>query len=119
MKSPKRKPKNRWKKAVAKDDDLKISKARRFAGCRRPARDLQHVVVMEFDQQEDYEKALKFYPFNSRSEQSRYHELPFWRLGVSVAHKFWEHRFAPVEMKQRGPSMLVSEAIIQKNCRNT
>ena len=108
----KKKAQKSLEKAVAKDDDLKISKARRSLDVADQLRDLQHVVVMEFDQQEDYEKALKFYPFNSRSEQSRYHELPFWRLGVSVAHKFWEHRFAPVEMKQRGPSMLVSEAII-------
>ncbi len=108
----KEKAQNYFEKAVGKNDDLKISKARRDLDLAEKLRDLEHVVVMEFDTQADYEKALKFAFFNSRSEQSRYREIPFWRLSVSVAHKLWEHRFAPVEMKQRGPSMLVSEAII-------
>ncbi len=99
-------------RAVTKNEELKIRKARRDIEIAQQLRDLQHVVVMEFDEQADYEKALRYHPFNSRSEQSRYHDLPYWRLGVGVAHKLWDHRFAPVEMKQRGPSMLVSEAII-------
>ncbi len=99
-------------RAVSKDDDLKIRKARKQLDLAEKLRDLEHVVVLEFDAQEDYEKALKYSFFNSRNEQSRYREIHFWRLGVNVAHKLWEHRFSPVEMKQRGPSMLVSEAIL-------
>ncbi len=72
---------------------------------------LEHVVVLEFDTKDDYQKALKFSPFVSGLDERRYQQITFKKLSVLVAHKLWEHRYLPVEMKQHGPSMLVSETI--------
>ena len=98
--------------ALKAEDDLRISRIRRDIEISEKAKDLQHVVVMEFDTQADYEKCLKYAFFNSRDERSRFRDIPYWRLPVELAHKFWKHRYAPVEMKQRGPSMLVSETVL-------
>ncbi|HQU71292.1 MAG TPA: glutamate synthase-related protein, partial [Calditrichia bacterium] len=98
--------------ALRAEDDLRIIRERQLLETIEKMPRLEHVVVMEFDSQEDYERSLKFAFFNSRDEHSRSGSLSYRRLSVDLAHKLWEHRFAPVEMKQSGPSMLVSETIL-------
>ncbi|NUM34342.1 MAG: FAD-binding oxidoreductase, partial [Candidatus Brocadiae bacterium] len=72
----------------------------------------QDVLVMEFDTAEDYQEAIKYSPFNATEEPQRFQDISYQRLSVSVSHKLWAHRYAPVEMKPKGPSMLVSENIL-------
>jgi hypothetical protein len=36
----------------------------------------------------------------------------FKQLPVNLAHKLWDHRYAPVQIKRKGPSLVVSENII-------
>ncbi|NUQ40251.1 MAG: FAD-binding protein [Calditrichaceae bacterium] len=101
------------REALEAGDDLRIARVRRDMEIAGAMRDLEHVIVMEFDARGDYQKCLKYSPFNAKDEgTSRYRELTFRRLPVSLAHKLWKHRYAPVEMKSRGPSMLVSETIL-------
>lgn len=99
-------------KALKSEDDLRIARVRREMEVSQQMYGLQHVVVMEFDTQNDYEECLKHAFFNSRDGHSRYREIAFQRLSVELAHSFWKHRYAPVEMKSHGPSMLVSETIL-------
>lgn len=98
--------------ALLAEDDLRINRIRQEKETAERLQELRHVVVLEFDAKEDYEKALKYPLFNSKDAQSRYRELPYWRLPAALAHKLWEHRYAPVEMKQKGPAMLVGETIL-------
>ncbi len=99
-------------KALSSEDELRIRRERRALEIIEKMRELSNIVVMEFDTQEDYEESLRHAFFNSRDEDSRYQDIPFRRLSAELAHKFWEHRYAPVEMKSKGPSMLVSETIL-------
>ncbi len=108
----KQKLREELEKALAAEDDLRITRVRRDQEITARMHDLEHVVVLEFDTRNDYEQCLKYNFFNSRSEKSRYREISFRRLPVGLTHKLWEHRYAPVEMKSRGPSMLVSETIL-------
>ena len=64
-----------------------------------------HVIVMEFDTLPDYQKALRTGMFDSSRPV-------FKQLPVNLAHKLWNHRYAPVQIKQKGPSLIVSENII-------
>jgi glutamate synthase domain-containing protein 2/FAD/FMN-containing dehydrogenase/ferredoxin/glutamate synthase domain-containing protein 1 len=98
--------------ALLEEDDLRIQRVRQEKEVVEKLPTLGHVVVMEFDSKEDYEKALKYSIFNSKDSQSRYRELSYWRLAPAMTHKLWEHRYAPVEMKSKGPAMLVGETIL-------
>jgi len=71
-----------------------------------------HILVLHFDEHEDYENALKTRLFSASGERIRIEQLVFKQLSTNLAHKLWEHRFLPVQMKQKGPSMLVSETIL-------
>ncbi|RMH64940.1 MAG: FAD-binding protein, partial [Calditrichaeota bacterium] len=71
-----------------------------------------HVLVMHFDTAEDYEKALKTRLFGASRRAMRIRQLTFRQLSTELAHHLWDHRFLPVQMKQNGPSMLVSETIL-------
>ena len=97
--------------ALTTEDELVTRRIREDLAVIEEFRDLDHVVVLEFDTREDYQEALKFQPFSSTMERRRIQDIPYRRLPVAVAHKLWNHRFAPVEMKPRGPAMLVSETI--------
>ncbi len=72
----------------------------------------QDVLVMEFDTAEDYQEAIKYAPFNAPEEPQRYQDISYQRLSTPLSHKLWDHRYHPVEMKPKGPSMLVSENIL-------
>ncbi|MGH1365119.1 MAG: glutamate synthase-related protein [Calditrichia bacterium] len=108
----KEKHQHELEKALASEDDLRIARERQQMETVARLQNLNHVVAMEFDTQEDYEQTLKYHFFNSREDKSRYRDISFQRQPVDVAHKFWDHRFAPVEMKSKGPSMLVSECVL-------
>ena len=73
---------------------------------------LEHVVVLEFDTRDDYERCLRHPLFAPGGDRRRYRDLRYQRLGVHQAHMLWDHRYAPVQMKSRGPSMLVSEVVL-------
>ncbi|RMD96390.1 MAG: hypothetical protein D6814_11495, partial [Calditrichaeota bacterium] len=55
---------------------------------------------------------MKIPMFSAVNGRRRYQELSYRRLPVELAHKLWDHRFLPVEMKREGPSMLVSETLL-------
>ncbi len=71
-----------------------------------------HILVMHFDEHTDYQAALKTRLFSASGERIRIENLVFKQLSTNLAHKLWQHRFLPVQMKQSGPSMLVSETIL-------
>ena len=98
--------------ALAAKDDLRIDRVQRDLELVAEMAHQSHVLVMEFDAQEDYEACLKHNVFNAPEGEGRYRDITFQRLSTGLTHKFWKHRYAPVEMKSRGPSMLVSETII-------
>ncbi len=82
---------------------------------KRTIRELEgcaHILVLHFDAQEDFEAALKTRLFAGAGENIRVEQLLFRQLSTELSHKLWEHRFLPVQMKQSGPSMLVSETIL-------
>ncbi|KAA3614970.1 MAG: FAD-binding protein [Calditrichaeota bacterium] len=72
----------------------------------------EHILVMHFDEHQDFQEALKTRLFSASGERIRIEQLVFKQLSTNLAHKLWEHRFLPVQMKQNGPSMLVSETIL-------
>ncbi|GAB4367906.1 MAG: hypothetical protein Kow0042_08790 [Calditrichia bacterium] len=99
-------------KAVEAADPLRIAKARQDLQLLEDFPKLKHVVVLEFDSKDDYQKALKHILFSSSSERRRYGELRYQKISTEIAHKLWDHRYQPVQMKPKGPSMLVSETIL-------
>jgi glutamate synthase domain-containing protein 2/FAD/FMN-containing dehydrogenase/glutamate synthase domain-containing protein 3/ferredoxin/glutamate synthase domain-containing protein 1 len=99
-------------KALQNQDEEQITRVRQEMELAKQMAGLEHVVVMEFDSREDYQQALKVPPFSSTHERRRYQDITYWRLPVALAHKLWEHRYLPVEMKPKGPSMLVSETLM-------
>ncbi len=98
--------------AVESGDAVRMTRLRQDLDVNEKLTGLQHTVVLEFDTKEDYQKALRYPMFSSGSERKRYRDLTFWRVAPAVAHKLWDHRYMPVAMKPRGPSMLVSETIV-------
>lgn len=102
----------RLQKALDSEDSERVTQVRAEMELVKSLTDLQHVVVLEFDSHADYQKALKLKPFTSDQEKRRFQDMEYWRLSVDLAHKLWEHRYLPVEMKPAGPSMLVSETIL-------
>ena len=62
---------------------------------------------MEFDDLSDYQKALRTGFFDSSRKRPVFNQL-----SVTLAHKLWEHRYMPVQLKQKGPSMIVSENLL-------
>lgn len=94
------------------EDNFRISQWRIEQDRVETLRDIRHGIVMEFDSSDAVQSALRHTPFSSTEPQRSYRDVPYWRLPTTVAHLLWEHRFMPVSMKQKGPSMLVSETVI-------
>ena len=83
--------------------------------CDRTINELEecrHILVMQFDEHKDYQDALKTRLFSASGQRIRIEQLVFKQLSTNLAHKLWQHRVLPVQMKQNGPSMLVSETIL-------
>ena len=95
--------------ALESADPLRIARIKQDLNLLKNYLDLKHVVVLEFDTKEDYQKSLKYPFFGS---YKRYRNINFTPLSGSIAHHLWNHRYQPVEMKSSGPSMLVSETVL-------
>ena len=98
--------------AVEEGDELKTRRERRDLETARSLDGVEHVVVLEFDSRRDYERCLRYPLFAPGGTRRRYRDLQYRRLTVHQAHMLWDHRYAPVQMKSRGPSMLVSEVVL-------
>jgi len=72
----------------------------------------EHIIVLQFDQAQDYQQAIKTRIFAKSGESRRIEGIRFYQLSSELAHILWQHRFLPVQMKQRGPALLVSEIIL-------
>ncbi len=106
------KVRRRLDNALELQDEEKIRELREELELIRSMEEIEHLVVLEFDAHKDYERCLKYPIFTATGERRRYRSISFQRLPVAMAHKLWEHRYLPVEMKPKGPSMLVSETIL-------
>ncbi len=104
--------KNELQEAVEGADPLSMTRIRQNLDLLENFLGLKHVLTLEFDSKEDYQKALKHPFFGSRNTQKRYRDIHFTPLSTDLAHTFWNHRYNPVEMKSNGPSMLVSETVL-------
>jgi glutamate synthase domain-containing protein 2/FAD/FMN-containing dehydrogenase/ferredoxin/glutamate synthase domain-containing protein 1 len=98
--------------ALQRDDQHRTAEARQDLETIERLKDTGHVVVMHFDEASDYQAALKTRIFSSDSQVRRIGQMKFQQLPSALAHRLWHHRFLPVQMKQNGPAMLVSEVII-------
>ncbi len=98
--------------AIDAADAVRMARIRQDLSTVEKLSQLQNAVVMEFDTKEDYQRALKYPFFSYAQENRRYRDIAFTSLPAALAHKLWEHRYQPVEMKPRGPSMLVSETVL-------
>ena len=96
--------------ALDDQDEFRIRRSRHELDVAQKFANLQEVLVMEFDNLQDYQRTLKYPPFVS--DKRRYRSIRYRRLDSDLAHHLWNHRFLPVEMKQHGPAMLVSEILI-------
>jgi glutamate synthase domain-containing protein 2/FAD/FMN-containing dehydrogenase/ferredoxin/glutamate synthase domain-containing protein 1 len=98
--------------ALERNDAQRIAEAREDLAIIQRLENSKHVVVLEFDEAADYQAALKTRIFAGESQQRRIGDLKFHQLSTSLAHRLWNHRYLPVQMKQHGPSMLVNEMIM-------
>ncbi len=98
--------------AIDAGDTVRMARVRQELDVLDKLSVVENAVVLEFDSKEDYQKALKFPVFSSSPERRRYRDITYSALSTVIAHKLWDHRYQPVEMKPLGPSMLVSESII-------
>lgn len=103
---------HRSSEALKTNDQLRLADAREDYDLIEEIKDQAHVIVLHFDEAGDYQQALKSRLFGSGGEQRRVNHLSYRQLTTAMAHLLWEHRFLPVQMKQKGPSLLVSETIL-------
>ncbi len=99
-------------RALAHDDEKRLQEAREDLQALHPLGEPDHVLVLNFDTAEDYELAVRSRLFGASGASLRHGQLSYRQLPTALAHRFWEHRYKPVQMKQKGPSMLVSETVI-------
>jgi glutamate synthase domain-containing protein 2/FAD/FMN-containing dehydrogenase/ferredoxin len=108
----KKKLQNSLEDALDSGDALRLARIRHDLITMDKFSGLKQVVVLEFDSKDDYQKAIKYPFFSARTIQRRYRDITYNSLPTEIAHKLWDHRYQPVEMKPNGPSMLVSESIL-------
>lgn len=102
----------RAEELLEKDDQKRLAEVQIDKTLIRDLSTFKHILVMHFDTNEDYQYALTTRLFGASDERLHLDGFNFKQLSTHLAHMLWEHRFLPVQMKQNGPSMLVSEAII-------
>lgn len=98
--------------ALERNDQRRTAEAREDLDVVRQLENTRHAVVLHFDESIDYQDALKTRIFSKEGDMRRIDRLKFRQLSTDLAHRLWEHRYLPVQMKQRGPSMLVSEMVL-------
>jgi len=104
--------------ALEMNDLIRVAAAREDLAALNELGDNTHVVLLHFDEKCDYEQALKSRLFGASGEQRRVNQIRYRQLSTSLAHRLWEHRYLPVQMKQKGPSMLVSEMVLPLTALN-
>ena len=100
------------KQALETNDRFRLQEVHEDKNVLKELSAADHILVLEFDDVVDYQRALKSKLFGAGGETRRIHHISFRQLSTELAHLIWEHRFLPVQMKQQGPSMLVSETIL-------
>lgn len=98
--------------ALDRNDQRRIAESREDLDVVSQLESCRHVVVLHFDDPADYQAALKTRLFAGETRERRVGQLKFRQLSTPLAHRMWQHRYLPVQMKQKGPSMLVSEMVI-------
>jgi len=98
--------------ALERNDRERTAEAREDLDVIEQLAQTEHAVVLHFDEAADYQAALKTRIFAGESKLRRIGELDFKQLSTGLAHRLWNHRYLPVQMKQNGPAMLVSEMLI-------
>ncbi|MBN2008964.1 FAD-binding protein [candidate division KSB1 bacterium] len=98
--------------ALRYNDQIRLAESRQDYELIQQLKQVQHLIVMEFDDKTDYEKALKSRLFGASGEQKRIQHIQYTQLPTALAHIMWNHRYLPVQMKQNGPSLLVSETVL-------
>ncbi len=99
-------------RALERNDEKRLQEAREDLQAWHGLGEPDHVLVLNFDTAEDYEAAVRSRLFGASGAHLRHGQLHYRQLPTALAHTFWEHRYKPVQMKQKGPSMLVSETVI-------
>jgi len=102
----------RSSEALRTNDQVHLAEAREDYELIEELKTDAHVIVIQFDDHHDYETALKSRLIGSGGEKRRVNHIEYRQFTTVMAHLLWEHRFLPVQMKQQGPSMLVSESIL-------
>lgn len=98
--------------ALERNDEKRLHETREDLRAWQDLGEPDHVLVLHFDTAEDHEAAVRSRLFGAGGAALRHGQLHYRQLSTALAHAFWEHRYKPVQMKQKGPSMLVSETII-------
>ncbi len=102
----------RIKQALDNNDQTRLKETREDRDLVEDMKKYHHIVVFHFDENVDYQQALKSRFFGVSGEQRRVNHISFFQLTTELAHIFWDHRFLPVQIKQNGPSVLVSETVL-------
>jgi len=102
----------RSSQALQGNDQIRLAEAREDYRILEDLNDVRNILVLEFDDNKDYQQAIKTRIFGKSGEERRINQFRFSQLSTELSHKLWKHRFLPVQMKQSGPSMLVSETIL-------
>jgi len=103
---------NRQSEALQQNNQPRITEAQEDLQAIGELDQINHVVVLNFDENEDYQQAIRTRLIGQSNQQIRIGELKYRQLHSTLAHKLWNHRYLPVQLKQRGPSMLVSETVL-------
>jgi len=101
--------------ALRNNDQVRLAEAREDFETIEELKEAKHVIVLQFDTSEDYQQAIKTRLFGKSGGLHRVGGLKIHQLSTALSHRLWDHRYLPVQMKQKGPAMLVSENILPLN----
>ncbi|MFZ5517618.1 MAG: glutamate synthase-related protein [Candidatus Zhuqueibacterota bacterium] len=108
----KRHVEERLNEALDNNDQTRLRETREDRDTIEAMKQYQHVVVIHFDENSDYQFALKSRLFGKSGELRRASHISYLQLPTDLAHIFWDHRFLPVQLKVNGPTVLVSEFVL-------
>lgn len=99
-------------KALMNNDQFRLGEAQEDRDLIQEMSTVEQIVVLHFDELIDYQLALKSRLFGASREKIRLNHITYFQVSTALAHLFWEHRFLPVQIKQKGPSLIVSETML-------
>ncbi len=102
----------RASKALADNDQIRLAEAQEDRDIVDDLKSQAHVLVLHFDENKDYQLALKSRLFGASGEKRRVNHISYRQLATPLTHLIWDHRYLAVQMKQHGPSLLVSETVL-------